>query len=48
MVEILDAFLLWAVANSSPKTYKWRKENLETFGKSMPRDLTVSSSRKSK
>ena len=41
VVEILDAFLLWAEANSSPRTYAWRKENLETFGKSIPRDLTA-------
>lgn len=42
VVEVLDAFLGWASGNSSPKTYKWRKDNLTTFATSIPRNLTVS------
>ncbi len=42
VVEVIDEFLEWAKANSSPKTFAWRKENLQTFAKSIPRDLPVS------
>lgn len=42
VVEILDAFLTWAEANSSPKTFKWRKENLQAFTSSIPKGLMVS------
>ena len=41
VVEVLDAFLGWALANSSPRTFRWRKENLETFARSIPRQLAV-------
>ncbi len=41
VVEILDAFLDWALTNSSPRTYAWRQENLQTFARSIPPTLTV-------
>ncbi len=41
VVEVIDEFLEWAKANNSPKTYAWRKENLQAFAKSIPRDLPV-------
>jgi hypothetical protein len=40
-VEILDAFLEWAATNGAPRTYQWRKENLQTFARSIPHSLTV-------
>ncbi len=42
VVEILDAFLSWCAANSTPRTYQWRKDMLETFARGIPRDLPVS------
>jgi hypothetical protein len=42
VVEVLDAFLEWAEHNGTPRTFAWRKENLETFARSIPRNLTVS------
>jgi integrase len=41
VVEILDAFLGWAQANSSPKTFRWRQAALKVFARSIPRDLAV-------
>ena len=42
VVEVLDAFLDWAEKNNSPRTFAWRKENLQVFTKSIPHNLTVS------
>ncbi len=42
VVEVLDAFLEWAEQNGTPRTFAWRKENLQTFTSSIPRNLTVS------
>jgi integrase len=42
VVEILDAFLEWAEANSTPRTFAWRQENIQLFAKSIPRNLIVS------
>ena len=42
VVEVLDAFLGWAEANSSPKTCQWRRENLQTFATSIPKGLAAS------
>lgn len=42
VVEILDTFLDWAEKNSTPRTFEWRKDNLQTFADSIPRGLTVS------
>jgi integrase len=41
VIEVIDQFLEWALANSTPRTYQWRKENLEAFARSIPRTLTV-------
>jgi integrase len=41
VLEILDAILDWALINSTPKTYQWRKGNLKAFAKFIPRTLTV-------
>jgi hypothetical protein len=41
VVEILDAFLDWALTNSSPRTYAWRQENIQIFARSIPPTLTV-------
>jgi integrase len=42
VVEVLDAFLEWAEANSTPRTFAWRKDNIQVFAKSIPRNLAVS------
>jgi integrase len=43
VIEVLDAFLEWAKNNSTRRTFKWRKENIETFTASIPKQtLTVS------
>lgn len=41
VLDILEAFLGWAEASSSPKTYAWRRKALEVFAASIPRTLTV-------
>ncbi len=41
VVVIIDQFLDWAEANSTPRTFKWRKENLQAFAKSSPPRMTV-------
>src|SRR5262249_33878162 len=41
VVEVLDTFLEWAEANGSPRTFAWRKENLEVFAKSVSPDSAL-------
>jgi integrase len=41
VVDVIDTFLEWAETNNSPKTFQWRKENLQTFAQSIPGNLTV-------
>lgn len=41
VVTVLDQFLGWAQANNTPRTYAWRKENLEAFARSIPRTMKV-------
>ncbi len=41
VVVVIDKFLDWAEANSTPRTFAWRKENLQTFCQSIPKTLTV-------
>ena len=38
VVEILDAFLEWAQCNREPRTYRWYKDNIQTFTDSIPAD----------
>src|SRR5262249_13879622 len=41
VVEILDAFLDWTKTNQAPKTYRWHRDNIQTFVDAIPRGLTV-------
>ena len=40
-VSILDAFLDWCQKHRAPRTYEWYREYLQSFARSIPRDLTV-------
>ena len=41
-LAVLDAFLGWCRANKADRTFEWYRDYLESFARSIPRDLAVS------
>ena len=41
VVAILDAFLGWCQKHRAPRTYDWYRDYLQSFARSIPRDLVV-------
>jgi len=41
VLPVLDAFLDWCQKHRAPRTYDWYRDYLESFAKSLPRDLPV-------
>ena len=41
VVSVLDAFLDWCQKHRAPRTYDWYRDYLQSFARSIPRDLTV-------
>jgi integrase len=40
VVSVLDAFLDWCQKHRAPRTYDWYRDYLQSFARSIPRDLT--------
>jgi integrase len=38
---VLEAFLDWCEKHRAPRTYDWYREYLESFARTLPRDLTI-------
>ena len=41
VVAVLDAFLDWCQKHRAPRTYDWYRDYLQSFARSIPRDLAV-------
>jgi integrase len=41
VVAILDSYLEWCLKHRAPRTFDWYRDYLQSFARSIPRDLTV-------
>ncbi len=41
VVSVLDAFLDWCEKHKARRTYAWYRDDLQSFARTLPRDLTV-------
>jgi hypothetical protein len=41
VLAILDAYLGWCQEHRARRTYDWYRDYLQSFGRAIPRDLTV-------